>query len=81
MQHGVEFCKVFGFQDRCEKIPLGIAHIAFHAAFLMSLRWSAVMALEQVVTAKGAEGSLLLAMMSFQDTEHCGLQVVVRDPL
>jgi hypothetical protein len=31
----------------------------------MSLRRGAVVALEQVVTAKGCEGSLLLAMVSF----------------
>ena len=64
MQHRVQFRKIFGFRDRRKKVSLGIAHVAFDTAFLMSLRGRAVVALEQVMTAKGTEIPLLQAMVS-----------------
>ena len=73
MQHRVQFREIFCLRDRREKVSLGITHVAFHAAFLMPLRRGAVVALEQVVTAKGGEGSLFLAMVSFQHAKHGGL--------
>src|SRR3990172_334611 len=69
MQHGVQFRETFCLWNGREKVSLGIAHVAFHAAFLMSLRRGTVMALEQVVTAEGGEGSLFLAAVSFQNAK------------
>ena len=36
-----------------EKVALGIPYVAFHAPFFMALSWGAVMAVKQIIAAKG----------------------------
>jgi hypothetical protein len=66
---------------RREKIALGVPHIAFYAPFFMPLGRGAVMAVEEIIAAKGFECILFLPIMPLENTKNGGFQIVVGNPV
>ena len=67
------------FRKRDHEVALRKADVALDAPFLVPLARRAVAALEQVMTAEGHEGGLLLPIVPLQDAQNRRLQVVVGD--
>ena len=80
-QDGVEFLVGVHFQNGGHEIALSIAHIAFDPAFFISFARIAVLAVEQVVAAKGFETGLFPPVLAAQDPEYSGLEIVIGQTL
>ena len=73
----IQLRKGLHFGHGRQEVAPCVAHVALHAAFLMSLTRRAVVALKQVIASEGNKCFLFLTVAPFQDPVHRGL---VEDP-
>jgi hypothetical protein len=64
-EQGIEFFVGVDLQQGCQEIAWHVTRIVLHSPFFVSLSRHTIIALKQVIAAKGFERGLFLTVMSF----------------